>query len=109
MNIHRLAPALLLLPLCLSLAACAALDEASVGRTDRLTDATFYVSYKQPANDGPVVVVPVTLDPESGEPFNLAGPCPRLAARPPTSACSMARRLRPAPVSSGVCMKNIRR
>ena len=73
MNIHRRAPALLLLPLCLGLAACAALDEASVGRTDRLTDATFYVSYKQPANDGPVVVVPVTLDPESGEPFNLAG------------------------------------
>ena len=69
----RRAPALFLLPLYLGPAACAVLDEASVGRTDRLTDATFYVSYKQTANHEPVVVVPVTLDPESGEPFNLAG------------------------------------
>ncbi|HSM31235.1 MAG TPA: hypothetical protein VK854_11105 [Woeseiaceae bacterium] len=69
----RRAPVLFLVPLCLGLAACAALDEASVGRTDRLRDAAFYVSYRQPANHGPVVVVPVALDPESGEPFNLAG------------------------------------
>lgn len=62
-----------LLALLLGLSACAALDEAAVGRTDRLYAAPFYVSYAQHAAARPVVVLPVTLDPVSAEPFNLAG------------------------------------
>ena len=62
-----------LLAICLGLSACAALNEAAVGRTDRVFDAPFYVTYKEHATGRPVVVVPMTLDPVSGEPFNLAG------------------------------------
>ena len=62
-----------LLAICLGLSACAALNEAAVGRTDRVFEAPFYVTYKEHATGRPVVVVPVTLEPVSGEPFDLAG------------------------------------
>jgi hypothetical protein len=62
-----------LVAFCLGLSACATLDEAAVGRTDRVFEAPFYVTYKEHTAERPVVVVPVTLDPVSGEPFNLAG------------------------------------
>ena len=71
--ICRLPAAPLLLASCLGLSACAALDEAAAGRTDRVFEAPFYVTYEQHTAVRPVVVVPVTLDPVSGEPFNLAG------------------------------------
>lgn len=71
--IRRRPAAPFLLALCLGLSACAALDEAAVGRTDRVFDAPFYVTYIEHTAERPVVVVPVTLDPVSGEPFNLAG------------------------------------
>ena len=62
-----------LLAFCLGLSACAALDGAAVGRADRVFKAPFYVTYKEHTAEWPVLVVPVTLDPVSGEPFNLAG------------------------------------
>ncbi len=62
-----------LLAFLLGLSACAALDEAAVGHTDRLYAAPFYVTYEQHAAARPVVVLPVILDPVSAEPFNLAG------------------------------------
>ncbi len=52
---------------------CAALDNAAVGRTDRVFEAPFYVNYAPHTAERPVVVLPVVLDPVSGEPFNLAG------------------------------------
>ena len=70
--ICRLPAAPFLLASCLGLSACAALDEGAVGRTDRVFEAPFYVTYEQHAAAHPVVVVPVTLDPVSAEPFNLA-------------------------------------
>jgi hypothetical protein len=51
-----------LVPLWL-LSGCAALDEASVARTDRLGDATFYKSYRKGAGDPqPALLLPLAVD-----------------------------------------------
>lgn len=71
--IGRRPAASFLLTFLLGLSACAALDEAADGRTDRVYEAPFYVSYYQHTAARSVVVLPVILDPVSAEPFNLAG------------------------------------
>lgn len=73
MLIRRRPAAPFLLASCLGLSACAALEDAAVGRTDRVFEAPYYVTYEPRTAERPTVVVPVTLDPVSGEPFNLAG------------------------------------
>ena len=71
--IDRRPAAPFLLAFLLGLSACAALDEAAVGRTDRLYEAPFYSNYAPHGAARPVVVLPVMLDPVSAQPFNLAG------------------------------------
>jgi len=55
-----------------SLLACTTLDELAVGRTDRLSQAPYYVTYRASAEPTGVAALPVTVDPVSSEPFNLA-------------------------------------
>lgn len=59
--------------LLLGAAGCATLEQAAVGRTDRLTGAPFYKTYTKRAAAGTTIVLPVVVDPESAEPFNMAG------------------------------------
>lgn len=61
-----------LLLLGLTLSGCESLDGLSVGRTDRLESAPHYVTYEAVATEHPIVTLPVTIDPVSGEPFNIA-------------------------------------
>lgn len=61
------------IPVALAATGCASLEQAAVGRTDRLTGAPFYVTYAQSSSSGPTIVLPVTVDPVSAEPFNMAG------------------------------------
>lgn len=62
----------LVAPFALAASACVATDAtAASGRTDRLSGAPFFVTYK--ASSGSIVVFPVTVDPDSGQPFNMAG------------------------------------
>lgn len=57
----------------LATAGCASLEQAAVGRTDRLDAAPYYVTYDKQIGGGPIVALPITVDPVSGEPFNMAG------------------------------------
>lgn len=59
--------------LVLGVAGCATLNQAAVGRTDRLTDAPFYMTYAKHGAGGTTVVLPIAIDPVSAEPFNMAG------------------------------------
>ena len=58
--------------LVLGVTGCATLDQAAVGRTDRLTDPPFYKTYAK-STGGTTIVLPIFVDPESAEPFNMAG------------------------------------
>jgi len=56
-----------------SVVACASLDELATGRTDRLSRAPFYVTYRASGAPTGIAALPVAIDPVSGEPFNMAG------------------------------------
>ena len=60
-------------PVALAASGCASLDQAAVGRTDRLAGAPFYVTYARSNPSGPTIVLPITVDAASAEPFNMAG------------------------------------
>lgn len=57
----------------LAASGCTMLDGRAVGRTDRLMPSRPYIDYDKAPLRGRFVTVPLTLDPVSGEAFNLQG------------------------------------